>query len=265
MVEQFIPTLIKAVEVASSRILEIYSSDFEVEIKNDNSPVTLADKLSSQILIDYLAGFNIPIISEEEDKVAWESRKTASLLWLIDPIDGTKEFVRKNGQFCINIALIENGLPILGLIASPVESIIMFGGPSIGAFEVPYHTDDHLNEKWKVIVKENNFPKVIMHSNDRFSGTVAKFVRNLEGIYGPIDVIRKGSALKFIDLVRGTADFYIRFAPTMEWDIAAGQAIYEAVGGEVLHIETREALTYNKQQLKNPYFIAKRKKLNLGK
>ncbi len=263
-VKKYIPTLIRAVEAASEKIMEIYSTDFEVEIKSDNSPVTIADKLSSDIILSHLSVFDIPIVSEEEEKMEFELRKSEPLIWLIDPIDGTKEFIKKNDQFCINIALIENGKPVLGLIASPTEKTIIFGGESIGAFEVPYHLKEgHLERKWGIEPHQNDTQKVLMHSNAGFSGSIAKFVRNLETKYGKMQVIKKGSALKFFDLVRGTADFYARFAPTMEWDIAAGQAIYEAVGGEVFHAETKVPLTYNKPQLKNPYFIAKRKKLNL--
>ena len=263
MLKDYIPTLIKAVEAASEKVLEIYATDFGIEIKPDYSPVTLADKESSKIIISHLEGLGIPIVSEEEEEIGFDDRKSMNQIWLIDPIDGTKEFIRKNDQFCINIALVEKGKATLGLIASPTEGKIIFGGVGIGAYEIPYHTADCFDEKWRINIKENTFPKVLVHSNDRFSGTVAKFVRNLEIKYGVMDVIRKGSALKFFDLVRGTADFYIRFAPTMEWDIAAGQAIYEAVGGEVIHAETKQPLVYNKPGLKNPYFIAKRKKLKL--
>ena len=263
MLKQYIPTLIEAVKIASEKVLEIYAKDFEVEIKHDNSPVTIADKLSSKIIVSHLEQFNIPIISEEEINMSNENRQKEELIWLVDPVDGTKEFIKKNGQFCINIALVKNGVAVLGLIASPIEQKIIFGGESIGAYEIPYDAKDFFDEKWRVDHQENTFPKVIMHSNASFSGSVAKFVRNLELKYGKMDVIRKGSALKFFDLVNGTADFYVRLAPTMEWDIAAGQAIYEAVGGEVLHFETLKPLTYNKPHLKNSYFIAKRKKLNL--
>ncbi|MFD1553789.1 3'(2'),5'-bisphosphate nucleotidase CysQ [Putridiphycobacter roseus] len=263
MTEETIKLLIKAVRTASEEVLKIYAEDFAVEIKPDHSPVTIADKLSSKILVKALSPLGIPIISEEEEKMSYKERENLPQIWLIDPVDGTKEFIKKNDQFCINIALVENGKATFGMIASPTESRIIFGGKEIGAFEIPYTTDDPLNEKWRVKFKNNNKNKVIIHSNGGFSGTVVKFVRNLELKYGPLKVIKKGSALKFFDLVRGTADFYIRLAPTMEWDIAAGQAIYEAVGGEVLHIETLLPLTYNKPQLKNPYFLAKKKNLTL--
>lgn len=263
MIKSFLPTLFEAIEKASIEILKVYSEDFEVEIKSDNSPVTIADKISSKIIIEHLSKFDIPIISEEEDKIDYSKRKDLQYVWLIDPVDGTKEFIKKSGQFCINIALIKDNKPYFGLIASPVDQKIIFGGEELGAFEVSYGEVDYLNDKWKIVPEKTKKNKVILHSNAGFSGTVAKFVRNLEKEYGKLTVVKKGSAIKFFDLVNGRADFYIRLAPTMEWDIAAGQAIYEVLGGEVFHFETKQPLTYNKPQLKNPNFIAKRKELKI--
>lgn len=263
MIKSYIPLLVEAVKEASIEILKIYNTDFEIEIKSDNSPVTQADKISSTILLKHLEKTNIPVISEEEENLSFNDRENLSRLWLVDPIDGTKEFIKKSGQFCICIALIEDGIPILGLIANPVEQTIIFGGKTVGAYCITYDVADVFDEKWKVVPQRNRNEKVILHSNGGYSGSVIKFVKLLEEKHGTLKVIKKGSALKFFDLVKGTADFYVRIAPTMEWDIAAGQAIYEAVGGEVLHFENREPLTYNKPQLKNPYFIAKRKDLKI--
>jgi len=261
MLKKHISALIEAVEEASLAILKIYNSNFEVEIKEDNSPVTEADKASSTIILKHLLPTGIPIISEEEEKIAYKDRQNSKEIWLVDPIDGTKEFIKRSGQFCISIALIRSGKPILGMIASPTESKILFGGDDIGAYSIPYGTKNYLDPEWKIQPKRTKIDKVILHSNSGFSGSVVKFVRLLEMKYGKLEVVKKGSALKFFDLTKGEADFYVRLAPTMEWDIAAGQAIYEAVGGEVVHFETREPLVYNKPQLKNPYFIAKRKHL----
>lgn len=263
MIEKYIPTVIKALEEASEKIMEIYAKDFNIEIKADNSPVTEADKASNDILLKHLSQFNLPIVSEEKENPDYLDRKDAPLLWLVDPLDGTKEFIRKNDQFCICIALIKNNKPILGFIASPVDQTILFGSKSIEAIEVPFFTTDIYDEKWKINRPISKSTKVLAHSNAPFSETSLKFVADLEKQFGKIDHIRKGSALKFIDLVKGDADFYIRLAPTMEWDIAAGQVIYESVGGEVLNFNTREELIYNKQELKNPYFLAKLKTTKL--
>ncbi|MFK8045009.1 MAG: 3'(2'),5'-bisphosphate nucleotidase CysQ [Crocinitomicaceae bacterium] len=263
MIKDFVNILMSASKEASDAILRIYQSNFEVEIKSDNSPVTEADKLSSKIIVRHLETTKIPVISEEEDKLEYEKRKNLPYIWLVDPIDGTKEFVKKTGQFCISIALIQNGKPVLGFIADPLNQIAIYGGKGIGAFKTPYSADSLFDKKWEIKQLESATKKVILHSNGGFSGSVVKFVRKLEEKFGNLEVVKKGSALKFFDLVEGNADFYVRLAPTMEWDISAGQAIYEAVGGEVIHFETRKPLTYNKPQLKNPYFIAKRKHLKI--
>ena len=259
----FIPTIIKTLETASNKIMEVYALDFDIEIKQDNSPVTIADKQSSEILVNGLKELNIPIISEEEKIPKYDIRKSYNYLWLIDPLDGTKEFIKKNDQFCICVALIKNNKPILGLIASPTEKKILIGGKNIPAFEIPFGTDQIFDKKWRIKPTKNTVQKTIAHSNAPFSGTSLKFIRNLEKKYGKLAIIKKGSALKFFDLTKGYADFYTRLAPTMEWDIAAGQAIYESVGGEVVHFTTKQPLTYNKPQLKNPYFLAKLKTTKL--
>jgi len=263
MIKTYIPVILKALEKASEKIMEIYAQDFEVEIKADDSPVTIADKASSKILMDALSVFNIPIISEEEEKPKYDNRKNEKLIWLVDPLDGTKEFIAKNNQFCICVALVESGEPILGFIASPVTKQILFGGKSIGAFDIPFKTTDIYNKKWQIKTCKPNKIKVLAHSNSPFSETSRKFVHNLKKQFGPIHIIKKGSALKLVDLVTGKADFYIRLAPTMEWDIAAGQAIYNAVGGEVVDFYDKTELYYNKQELRNPHFLAKLKSIKL--
>jgi 3'(2'), 5'-bisphosphate nucleotidase len=259
--KDFIPTVIETLEKASVKIMAIYAQDFDVEIKDDNSPVTIADKKSSEIILKGLSDIGIPIISEEEEKMPYKERKDLPYLWLVDPLDGTKEFIKKNDEFCICTALIHNHQPVLGFIASPTEEKILIGGKGLPAFEIPYGEKDIYNKRWMVspninIKKER---KALAHSRAPFSGTSLKFVRQLEEKYGKLNIIKKGSALKFFDLVKGHADFYTRLAPTMEWDIAAGHAIYESVGGEVIHFHTKEPLIYNKPSLKNPYFLAKLK------
>jgi 3'(2'), 5'-bisphosphate nucleotidase len=259
MVKQYIPIVIDALEKASAKIMEIYAKDFDIDYKEDKSPVTEADIASNRIITTILSALNISIISEEEDKPSFENRKNESLIWLVDPLDGTREFIKKNDQFCICIALIENGKPILGFIASPTTKTILFGGKTIGAFKTPFGTKDFLDEKWKLGKPSPNRPKVIIRSNSPLSIHDTNFITNIEKTVGKINQINKGSALKFFDLLTGHADFYLRLAPTMEWDIAAGQAIYETIGGEIRNIETKEELTYNKKNLKNPYFLAKLK------
>lgn len=261
MVRQYIPIVINALEEASEKIMAIYANDFDVDYKDDKSPVTAADIASNKILSRVLSQFNLPIISEEENNPSFENRKNESLIWLIDPLDGTREFIKKNDQFCICIALIENGKPILGFIASPTNQTILFGGKSIGAFKIPYGTKDALNEKWKLSQPTPNQSKVIIGSNSTLSVDSANLISDIEKTIGKTKLIKKGSALKFFDLLSGKADIYLRLAPTMEWDIAAGQAIYETIGGEIRNFDTKEKLRYNKKSLLNPYFLGKLKTL----
>lgn len=255
---------LRAAIEASKKIMAIYAKGFETEIKEDGSPVTEADLASSEIISNHLSKTNIPILGEEKLKQPYSIRENWTENWCVDPVDGTKEFVAKNGEFVVNIALIEEHKPVFGLIASPVKEAIIFGGKEYGAY---YSTFENLFEesKWIQLPEINtiNSPCVMTSSRTHHSGNTLKIVHRVEALYGKLNFIKMGSALKFFDLVQGTADVYPRFAPTMEWDIAAGQAIYEAIGGEVLHATKGIPLYYNKENLKNPYFVAKKKILNL--
>jgi len=257
MNKKWIEILLAAIYEASEKIMIIYQTKFDVEIKADRSPVTLADTMSSQVITKFLTQTGIPILSEEEVKPSFEKRKKLSKIWLVDPLDGTKEFIQKNNEFCINIALIENGEPVFGMIASPTNKEIIFGGNSIGVYHIPYGAKKYLDKKYKVKLLENKKRRGLIYSRSHFTPGVSKLINQLEDQYGTLDVIKKGSALKFFDLVLGRVDFYPRMAPTMEWDIAAGDAIYRAVGGEVVDFANFEPLKYNKASLFNPNFIAK--------
>lgn len=258
IIEHIFPVLIEA----SEAIMSIYQTPFEVETKADHSPVTIADKTSSKIILRGLEPLNIPIISEEEEKPAYEDRKNEEYLWLVDPLDGTKEFIAKNNQFCICIALIHQGKSVLGFIADPTKKRICFGGEGLDSVYItPFNAQNIFDKSYQTNNLPINNPMVLAHSNHQFSGSVLKTVRLLEKHWGKMNVLRKGSALKFIDLAEGKADLYLRLAPTMEWDIAAGQAIFNQLGGEVMHFHTHQPLRYNKPQLKNPYFIALRAEL----
>lgn len=243
---------------ASEKIMEFYSNGFETEIKHDGSPVTQADLASSAIIDTFLNSTGIPITGEETVKMDFEIRKNWAESWCVDPLDGTKEFVKKNGEFAVNIALIRDQQPVFGLIASPVEKRIIFGGSETGVFISDF---EHWNNarKWTKIEASHtiNSPLMVTCSRSHHSGPVLQFLHELKINHPEIDFIKRGSALKFFDLALGNADAYPRFAPTMEWDIAAGQAILEALGGIVVHAHTLEPLRYNKENLTNPYFIAK--------
>lgn len=262
---QWITLSIEAAITASQKVMEIYETDFDIVFKADHSPVTAADKASSKIIYNILNKTQIPIVSEEESIPTYETRKTYDRIWLIDPIDGTKEFIKKNGEFCICIALIHNQNPVFGLIASPTKKEITLGGKGFGAFHFNFDDPNPLSEKNKLSNIQANATKTIAYSRSHLSKRAEQFVDMVRNIYDEPQIIRKGSALKFVDLVKGHADFYPRLAPTMEWDIAAGQAIYEAVGGEVLDFANFEPLKYNKEDLYNPHFIAKNKMLEIKK
>lgn len=250
---------VKALEtsvIASDEIMRIYQTSFRKSFKSDGSPVTEADTASSEIIVSSLETIGIPIICEEDPKLPYDERRKWSDVWVIDPLDGTKEFIRGNGEFAVNIALVRNGKPVFGLIASPVSRTVLFGGMAYGAFIADF-SDLDKPDKWKVLTaSEINMPVVLTSSRTPYRGREVELIETIREQH-EIEYIKKGSALKFFDLAEGNADVYPRFAPTMEWDIAAGQAILEPLGGVVLNADTGEPLTYNKESLLNPYFIAK--------
>ena len=249
---------IEAAIEASRAIIKIYEQDFQQVIKQDGSPVTEADHAASACIEKILAPLGIPITGEESEKAPYELRQNWKQSWCIDPLDGTKEFIKRNGEFAVNIALIENGNPIFGLIAAPVEEKILLGSKETGVFLFSFEASES-PEKWQRISvpTKMNFPIVMACSRSHHSGPVLQFIHEIKALGHEIAFLKKGSALKFFDLALGAADVYPRYAPTMEWDIAAGQAILEALGGEVVHAETGQALEYNKANLVNPYFVAR--------
>ncbi len=249
---------LKASVLAADEIMRVYRTSFQKELKSDGSPVTEADNQASAIITNELRQTEIPIISEEELKENFSIRQNWKTVWIVDPLDGTKEFIKQNDEFAVNIALVENGKPVFGLIASPVEQTILFGGKEIGCFIAPFDAIDSPINWTEITAKELNNPVVLTSSrtpNFELFSTLIEEIKSKKDI----DFIKKGSALKFFDLAQGWADVYPRFAPTMEWDIAAGQAILEALGGKVLDVNTGKPLTYNKESLYNPHFIAKTK------
>lgn len=261
--KEWILKTIEAAKSASKAIMEIYALNFEVDYKSDQSPVTAADRASSEVITTILAPIGIPVISEEERIPPYADRKEEPLLWMVDPLDGTKEFIRKNDEFCICIALIHKNQSVFGLIASPTAETILLGNKELGVYYFNFSETAPFDPKNKIAPITLNSPLTIAHSRSHFSKRTAEIIDHLTNEHGKPSFIKKGSALKFIDLALNKADFYPRMAPTMEWDIAAGQAIYEALGGEVLDFTNFEPLRYNKEDLHNPFFIAKNKNLKL--
>lgn len=256
---------IKAAIKAGEEILKIYenpSFDFSVEKKADNSPLTLADKTSHQIIFEILSKTNIPVLSEEEKAIDFEDRKNWSKLWIVDPLDGTKEFIKQNGEFTVNIALIENNVPVLGVIYVPVTKTLYVGSKWLGAFKKDKISGKILlqtviNEGKKLPVqKKGNIYKVV-GSRSHMSSETEEYLKLLEEKHKNIEVVSKGSSLKICLVAEGSADEYPRFGPTMEWDTAAGHAIANAAGKKLWQTNFKSELLYNKENLLNPYFIVK--------
>ncbi len=238
--------------------MQFYSAGYKTEMKQDGSPVTQADLAASDIIGIHLSKTGIPITGEETVKADFSIRKHWEELWCVDPLDGTREFVKRNGEFAVNIALIRNTHPVFGIIASPVKEKILIGGKETGVFLIDFSELEN-EKRWIPLEmpKEMNSPLVITCSHIPHSGAILHFLDELTSEYSTLDFIKRGSSLKFFDLATGKADAYPRFAPTMEWDIAAGQAILEGLGGSVLHAITNQPLRYNKENLTNPSFIAR--------
>jgi 3'(2'), 5'-bisphosphate nucleotidase len=246
-----------AAKEASEEIVEIYGGQFQTEIKSDGSPVTEADLASSKIIDFHLAKTGFPVVSEENEHTSFEERKHWDTNWCVDPLDGTREFVKRNGEFAVNIALIRKGKPIFGVIAHPMEQRLLFGGAEFGVFESAFEHLD-VKENWVNVEPQpaKNGVVTVTCSRAYHNGPVLQYLNDLKSQFNQIEFIKKGSSLKFFDLAHGRAHTYPRFAPTMEWDIASGQAILEALGGKVLHATSGEPLVYNKENLFNPYFLA---------
>jgi 3'(2'), 5'-bisphosphate nucleotidase len=252
---------IRAAVEAGKAILEIYNNDFEVAFKEDDSPLTKADLKSNKIICQYLEPTEIPIISEENKAQSYLTRKSWDYCWLVDPLDGTKEFVKRNGEFTVNIALIKNEQPILGVIFVPHTRVLYYG--DVMSSKATKTTLNELFELPKTLFdpatliqpfpKKENLIRVV-GSRSHMSDETTAFIEGLKNDFNKIEIVSKGSSLKFCLVAEGSADIYPRFGPTMEWDTAAGQAICEAVGLKVISLETQNPLIYNKENLLNSYF-----------
>ena len=248
---------------AGKVILEIYKSDdFEVEVKGDNSPLTRADTASHNVIMSYLETTDIPVLSEEGRDIPYKERKAWKQLWIVDPIDGTKEFIKRNGEFTVNIALIENQRPIIGVIFVPVTGELYFSSKEMGAFKVAvdlkdYDVDTLLAKANKLPLQREDNTFTIVASRSHMSAETREYVQQMRDIHGEVKLISKGSSLKLCMVAEGAANCYPRFAPTMEWDTAAGQAICEHAGFEVIDWDTKKNMLYNREELLNNWFLVK--------
>lgn len=250
----------KIAKKAGDAIMKIYdnSDNFQVQLKADESPLTIADQAANEIICQHLENLAVkyPIISEENKSIDFEERKKYTHYWLVDPLDGTKEFIKRNGEFTVNIALIENQHPVLGVVYAPVLEEMYFAVKEEGAFLVKENLTSP-NEKQAIQLHASRFSKKdknlsVVCSRSHLNEATQNFVAELD----EPELVAQGSSLKFLILAKGKAHLYPRLAPTMEWDTGAAQIILEEAGGKVLHAETKEPLLYNKENLLNPHFIA---------
>ena len=240
----------EAAKKAGDKILQIYGKEFSVSYKEDKSPLTIADQKANDIIESYLLKTNIPILSEEGKLTEYKDRKNWKLLWIVDPLDGTKEFVKRNGEFTVNIALVKNGKPILGVIFVPVKGWLYYGS-SNGSFR-------EINEK-KVKLplynKSTNYK--VVGSRSHQSPETKEYFEDIKKRKKNVEIVSMGSSLKICLVAEGSADVYPRFAPTMEWDTAAGHAIAKYAGKKLIDLESKIEMIYNRPILTNNWFIVK--------
>lgn len=266
MDKQTILDAIDAALRAGRRILEIYNdpaSDFQVERKADNSPLTIADREAHELIASRLASLPYPLLSEEGKHLPYEVRKTWHSLWIVDPLDGTKEFIKRNGEFTVNIALVTNGVPVAGVIYVPVLRTLYFGAEGWGAYRLDEVDALQPGDTWEELLRrsrrlplnERHEGVVVVASRSHLSPETESFIEVLRARSGEVRTLSCGSSIKLCRVAEGVADVYPRFAPTMEWDTAAGHAIARAAGCEVYHTDSPLPLRYNKEDLLNPWFV----------
>ncbi len=238
-----------AAYAAGKTILDIYETgDFSVEVKADDSPLTIADKAAHTKIISFLEKTKIPILSEEGREIPFAERKNREYFWMIDPLDGTKEFIKKNGEFTVNIALIHNLNVVLGVVYPPVLDELYYAIENRGAYKI------NMSEEIKLTTTKKNLTesgvKVVV-SRSHMSKETAQYLQQLN----EPEIVPKGSSLKFLLVASGEADVYPRFGSTMEWDTAAAHIVVTEAGGSVMLKDHKTSLSYNKKNFLNPNFI----------
>jgi len=249
-----IQKIIAIAKEAGAAIMQIYAKDFDVAFKADASPLTEADKAANAIICDALQKLypHIPMLSEENKAADYSERKNWEYLWVIDPLDGTKEFIKKNGEFTVNIALVHNGIPVLGVVYAPALETTYYAKQGLGAFK------EQKGDSRKLPETSNQTPEkqlTVVASRSHLSPETETFIDGLRQKTESVTMTSIGSSLKLCLVAEGKADYYPRLAPTMEWDTAAAQAVVLESGKQVINHETNQPLTYNKENLLNPWFI----------
>lgn len=241
----------KAAIDAGKEILNIYhSDDFDVEVKGDNSPLTRADKKAHEVICEGLKSTGIPVLSEEGKDIPYVTRKNWDYFWMVDPLDGTKEFVKRNGEFTVNIALIHQNKSVLGVVYAPVLNKLYFASASNGAF---LESETRLEKLNAALFSIADNQLNVVASRSHLNEETENFLNKLSNP----NIVSMGSSLKFLLVAEGKAHLYPRYAPTMEWDTAAAQIIVEEAGGKVMQESNNQPVIYNKENLLNPYFLCK--------
>lgn len=258
-------TAIGAAVRAGYKIMEVYNSDdFQVNLKSDRTPLTLADRLAHEEIKNSLTKTFIPVLSEEGRNIVYEERKGWDYFWVVDPLDGTKEFIKRNGEFTVNIALILEQYPVLGVIYVPVTGKLYYSIKDEGAFMVSSLTaSPNFEASFKALQSQSiKLPLpieresiVVVESRSHSTPETIQYISNLSERYPKLELLPVGSSLKMCMIAEGKADIYPRLSLSNEWDTAAGQAIIEGAGFKVVTYETGERLSYNKEELVNPWFI----------
>ena len=260
--EDWLIQIINAALKGGEEILEVYNSDFAVETKDDKSPLTEADKRAHIAIMEALEVTGLPVLSEEGKQMEYAERKGWKQFWMVDPLDGTKEFVKRNGEFTVNIALIEDGKATMGVIYVPVTKDLYFADKlayKIEGFTEPtVAINNLLGRAEQLPLSQTRSNYVVVGSRSHMSEETETFIKEQKEKHSEVDILSKGSSLKLCMVAEGSADAYPRFAPTMEWDTAAGQAIANASGAKVINWETKETMEYNKENLLNSWFLVER-------
>ena len=256
--QEYIEKLIKISKNAGDAIMDIYESEFDVNFKSDQSPLTKADILSNKIICQSLKKItpDVPILSEESSSIPYRERSKWNQYWLIDPLDGTKEFIKKNGEFTTNIALIYKNRPIFGMIHVPVSNEIFWGSKEMGSYHI---NGSSLSNKKKISVSQKTNDNLrIVSSRSHPSGDLKRLLDKLENF----ELVSIGSSLKFCLIAKGEANCYPRLGPTSEWDIAAGDAILSSAGGTVCDMRGNPILYNRNKSFLNPNFLASSDKID---
>ncbi len=270
--ESFLIQTIRAALEAGDAIMEIYQTDFTVDYKQDDSPLTQADQASHAIIMRHLQDSRIPVLSEEGKTLPVEERRSWRTLWIVDPLDGTKEFIKKNGEFTVNIALVTDGTPILGVVYAPDRQRLYFSRQDLGTYLIgdpivlkniarqlataETKLSDITTQAQQLplpVSKDKSY--TIVGSRSHATPELTQFVDAKREEFGQVDFIPAGSSLKICLVAEGRADIYPRLGPTMEWDTAAGHAVAQSAGARIYEYESNEPLMYNKENLLNPWFV----------